>query len=142
MKELLTLMNKFSTIPVNPFIRETIEENQSIIEDKQIEQLSAGTYPDGGPIAPDYSDLTIEIKKIKGQPYDRVTLFDTGDFYKGISLELESNSFTLDSTDSKTEALIDKYGEVFGLSEKSRKELSEEAFIPTMESKINNYLGL
>ena len=27
-----------------------------------------------------YTDLTIEIKKEKGQPYDRVTLRDTGDF--------------------------------------------------------------
>lgn len=142
MNALLQLMDKFQSLPIVPFIRETIEENQSIIEDKQISQLDAGQYPDGDSIAPDYSDLTIQIKKAKGQPYDRVTLRDTGDFYRGIKLNLETDFFTLDSSDSKTDKIVDKYGDVFGLSDQSKQELIEEQFIPTMEDKIRNYLNI
>jgi hypothetical protein len=142
MNQLLQLIHRFQYLPVSDMVRETIEENASIIEAKQISQLDAGLYPDGGPILPEYIDFTIEIKKIKGQPYDKVTLHDTGNFYRGIKLDLESDSFTLDSSDSKTGDLVDKYGEVFGLSEQSKQELIDEQFIPTMESKIKNYLQI
>lgn len=142
MNQLIQLIDKFQTLPIPQMIRETIEENASIIEDKQIAQLDAGTYPDGGPILPEYTDFTIEIKKIKGQPYDKVTLHDTGDFYRGIKLDLESDSFTLDSSDSKTGDLVDKYGDIFGLSEQSKQELIDEQFIPTMDDKIRKYLAV
>jgi hypothetical protein len=140
MNQLLQLIDKFQSLPIPQMIRETIEENQSIIEDKQIAQLEAGIYPDGGPILPEYTDFTIEIKKIKGQPYDRVTLKDTGDFYRGIKLDLSSDSFTLDSSDNKTGKIVDKYGDVFGLSEQSKTELIEEQLKPTMQDKIRKYL--
>jgi hypothetical protein len=140
MKQLLHLIDKFQSLPIQSMIRETIEENKSIIEDKQIAQLDAGQYLDGGSIAPDYSDLTIQIKKAKGQPYDRVTLHDTGDFYRGIKLDLEDDSFTLDSSDSKTGKIVDKYGDVFGLSDQSKQELIEDQFKPTMIDKLRQYL--
>ena len=42
-----------------------------------------------------YSPLTIEIKKEKGQPYNRVTLRDEGDFEQSFYVEADTQQFTI-----------------------------------------------
>ena len=54
----------------------------------------------------------------KGQPYDRVTLRDTGYFYSGITFDFDEHGIFLTSTDDKKEKLIGKYGhDIFGVSD-------------------------
>lgn len=140
MKRLNDLILKFTSVPYENIIRDVVEENKTEVEDKQIKQLEAGQNPDGSRITPEYSDLTIELKKMKGQPYDKVTLYDTGDFYRGIKLDLASDSFTLDSSDSKTDDLVDKYGDVFGLTNEHKQELINDVFRPNAIDKVRKYL--
>lgn len=71
-----------------------------------------------------YTDLTIEIKKEKGQPYDRVTLRDTGDFEWSFYLQIDDDRFFIYSKDEKTEKLVKKYGKnIFGLTPEHTTEL-------------------
>lgn len=48
-----------------------------------------------------YSPLTIEIKKEKGQPYNRVTLRDEGDFEQSFYVEADTQQFTIKAADWK-----------------------------------------
>ena len=67
-----------------------------------------------------YTKRTIAIKKKKGQPTTRVTLRDTGDFYKSMFVNFDSEGFYVTSMDYKTPELVEKYGEeIFRLTNKN-----------------------
>lgn len=59
-----------------------------------------------------YSPFTIAIKKRKGQPTDRVTLKDTGDFYRSYVIIPFNGGFTIDADGEKEDKnLFDIYGD-------------------------------
>lgn len=64
----------------------------------------------------EYSPFTIEIKRQKGQPTDRVTLKDEGDFHRGFFAEADKFPVVFGSSDPKADMLQDKYGNIFGLT--------------------------
>lgn len=70
-----------------------------------------------------YRPLTIQVKIEKRQPYDRVTLKDTGEFYDSFYVETAEDRFYIKASDEKTNWLIKKYGaEIFGLTSDSLAE--------------------
>jgi hypothetical protein len=76
----------------------------------------------------DYSDVTVTIKKRKGQPSDRVTLLDKGDFYDSFTIEATRDAFIIDADDEKNgNNLFDKYDEekVITFNEESLSEIRE-----------------
>jgi hypothetical protein len=73
------------------------------------DQLDSGQASDGSEVQPSYRPSTIERKKRKGQPYDRVTLKDEGDFH--------ASFFVRFGSDQKRVYLERKYGtDIYGLS--------------------------
>jgi len=85
--------------------------------DLEKERLFSGQNADGSWVEPPYTPFTVELKEEKGQPTDRVTLKDTGDFYEGFIVERKGDVVIFTSTDWKTNALVEKYGDaIFGLS--------------------------
>lgn len=67
-----------------------------------------------------YSPVTIEIKEAKGQPTNRVTLRDEGDFESSFFLEVGDKQFEIRASDFKTEDLIKKYGrQILGLTDEN-----------------------
>lgn len=67
-----------------------------------------------------YSPVTIEIKEAKGQPTNRVTLRDEGDFESSFFLEVGTKQFEIKASDWKTEELIKKYGRrILGLTDEN-----------------------
>lgn len=88
-----------------------------------------------------YSDVTIEIKRMKGQPINRVTLHDEGDFANSIFLEVGKESFTIKAADSKTQALIRKYGrQILGLTKENLKELISKYILPELIKERNKLI--
>lgn len=70
-----------------------------------------------------YRPLTIQVKIEKRQPYDRVTLKDTGEFYDSFYVETAEDRFYIKASDEKTNWLIKKCGaEIFGLTNDSLAE--------------------
>ena len=95
--------------------------------EKQKEQMYAGENALGEPITPPYTPFTVTKKQEKGQPYDRVTLKDTGAFYERIFVSRHGKDLIFGSTDSKTDELTEKYGYwIFGLKTEAYASLSEE----------------
>lgn len=67
-----------------------------------------------------YSPVTIEIKEALGQPTNRVTLRDEGDFESSFFLEVGDNQFEIKASDFKAEDLIKKYGrQILGLTDEN-----------------------
>lgn len=88
-----------------------------------------------------YSPLTIEIKKEKGQPYNRVTLRDEGDFEQSFSVEADTQQFTIKASDWKTEDLIQRYGrQILGLTEENKIILIWEYIYPELKAKTKEYI--
>ena len=86
-----------------------ITDTSELILDANRSQMMLGLDKLGNEILPEYTPFTIEIKKEKGQPTDRVTLKDTGDFHREMFMKVDSTSIFIDSNDEKTEKILKKY---------------------------------
>lgn len=85
-----------------------------------------GEYTTGRAITPGYTPFTVKLKRQKGQPTDRVTLRDTGDFHSSIYLVFQGDRFLVAADDPKTADLVAKYGtQIFGMTDKDMAELIE-----------------
>lgn len=68
-----------------------------------------------------YSLFTIRDKQSKGLPFDRITLFDTGDYYKSHIISLTSSELIIESDPIKGDTnLYQEWGpEIVGLQEEN-----------------------
>lgn len=88
-----------------------------------------------------YRPLTIKIKTQKGQPTDRVTLSDTGDFHRSFKILYHPESFEFIATDWKTEDLKRKYGKnILGLTDSNLNEITRNIIMPSLMPNLLNYL--
>lgn len=111
---------------------EAVEEEVVAMNAEQ--QFAAGIRADGTEIEPPYTAFTVRIKGFKGQPTDRVTLRDTGDFHGAFRLEFEPDQFTITSGDAKLAKLQAKYGEtIMGLTDENIQKLIERIRDPLTE---------
>lgn len=105
-------------------IQNIIWENEAYIVDMNAEEqlFEQGINRLGVEIsdyAP-YSPVTIKIKEANGQPTNRVTLRDEGDFESSFFLEVGTKHFEIKASDWKTEELIKKYGrQILGLTDEN-----------------------
>jgi hypothetical protein len=146
MATVLGLYKKVKAIDTDKACIDSLRETKETIADLNAVQMFTGLRADGTEILPDYKNLTIEIKKTKGQPTDRVTLRDTGAFYQGINTTITQTSVITDSTDPKTEKLKKKYetskGKIFGLGGEYHNEYMNEQLRPTFKKKMEAATGL
>ena len=107
---------------VNASIKESINKNKRSVRKLQTtDQMYKGKTNQGLDIKPFYKDSTIKIKRRKGQITSRVTLKDTGDFYKGIEIIAGNNAVMIipGSIPSYNIYLIDKYEDILGLTKEN-----------------------
>lgn len=128
---------------INSIIEAVIMENEiAIIElntEDQLFEQGINTYGvDISDYAP-YSEITIEDKKIKGQPYNRVTLRDESDFHDSVFIRYGTDGFSIAASDFKTEDLVKKYGKVLGLTEENKGELLYSYIVPELKNQLNKY---
>jgi len=88
-----------------------------------------------------YQEFTISVKLSKGQPTDRVTLRDSGEFHRSFDLEITDKHFKVIATDDKTEQLIKKYGrQILGLTDENLNELIWSYIYDALLEQIKNDL--
>lgn len=108
-RNLVYRLRKFKDI-LDEELKNAIENNQEYLIDCVRIQLDAGLDGNMRRIVPPYAISTIKKKIKKGQPYDRVTLKDTGEFYDSLHVEFDSEGFRVLSNDEKAKYLIARYG--------------------------------
>lgn len=118
---------------------------QIVVKDKEIlqvkyEELQRGVTPLGGPIG-FYSDSPFwewyADEKNQRNPlpgYGVVDLIDTGAFARGNAvISLGSGWFTIESSDFKADALIEKYGRINeAINQESWNRLQEFSYFPKL----------
>ena len=119
---------------VNGSIQESIDQNKQIIKELQTqEQMYQGIDSKGIDIKPAYANSTIKIKRSKGQPTDRVTLFDTGAFYNSLEIIAGKNDAIIRTIISYSVFLVDKYADILGLDDESWTKFLNNYTIPTLK---------
>lgn len=123
--KMISKLKRLPSVAQNEVKIVLIETNEMVVSFEQ-ERLFAGYTYDNKKIEPSYALSTIERKKRKGQPYNRVTLKDTGDLYKALNfaspLKLAGlkASFTMTAPDdAKVFYLEKKYANILGISKAS-----------------------
>lgn len=78
-------------------------------------------------IGGEYSTLTKWLKSEAGLPFDRVTLFDTGEFYESFTITANKEGLTIESDTNKDgDDLQDRWGtKLMGLTNDSKRQLAE-----------------
>lgn len=110
------------------------EIQQFIIDKIRFDQLfQKGENAQGiklSEIGGEYSEFTKLLKERKGLPTDRITLFDTGDFYKSFAVSLKDGYIEIfaetlkDQEDGSKEDILKRWGkEILGLNEENTNEL-------------------
>lgn len=112
-------------------VEKQIVKNEDYITELNTNQLFAGEKSNGQSL-PNYSPTSVNVF---GKPSGAIRLYDEGDFYDGFYLsKKDSFPFELDSRDSKSDELQDRYGiEIFGLTNDSTDDLNEE-ILPEIQS--------
>lgn len=129
-------------------INEYMEDITRSIEDeiKEInvhQQYDLGQDRNGDAITPEYAESTIRYKRRKGQPTDRVTLQDTGQYHDTFKIRYEDEGFELYANDWKAGFLDKKYGkEIYGLHDEAARELADQVYQPRMIQKLKNVLSI
>lgn len=134
-------------IKINPFFfvfKDDYDLQDYIIFLNTEEQLFKGKDATGKEledIGGGYSAFTIAYKQTVGQPTDRVTLKDTGVFYKSFEVEIETDKLIIDAYYLKDgEDLRDRWGEnLAGLTSESRIKLIEK-LLPKLRLFILEFL--
>ena len=119
----------------------------------QHEQLQAGKDAEGqtletlaSPQGKVYSLYTIQIKEAKGQLTEKVTLYDTGDFYNSMRLVITEQSYVITAEFRKEDGNIkenfsNEY-EILGLQEENLELLRWRIIYPNLANMLRERLGL
>lgn len=128
-EELYYLMDKNSDV-----ITSMIAENQLYGLGETGKRVPIASY------AP-YATRTIKKKIRKGQPFDRVTLKDTGKFYESFIVVPGLKGFSVEAKDFKAKFLIPKYGDtILRLSDDNLKRLLHEYIRPELVKRLKERL--
>lgn len=107
-----------------------------IIRLNTIDQLFDRGIDSTGASLGEYQPFTITVKQRKGQPTDRVTLYDEGDFYRSFVVIVNADSFDIEADDfSKYDRpLFEVYGEdVAGLTDFNKQRIKEVILVKYLQ---------
>lgn len=117
-----------------------VTENLDVITQLIDAQMEAGIKGTGEPITPFYTPFTVLIKQQKGQPFDRVTLRDTGSFRNLLATVIQERVIQTLSTDPKTQDLAEKYGlEIFDMTTQNTQGFIDTILLPKMIEWAQNF---
>ena len=127
------------------FIKDIVEENEAfIVELNSEEQLfEKGITSTGVSIADyaPYSEVTVEIKRQKGQPVNRVTLRDEGDFHASFAIKADNEQFEIVANDWKVKDLTLYYGdEILGLTDDNIVVVARDFVYPELMEKAKKII--
>jgi len=141
LRNLVWRLRRFKDI-LNDELTDEILKNEDEIKIMIQEQLYSGYDGYTASIQPPYAPRTIKRKLKKGQPVDRVTLKDTGDFYKSLHVAFDNDGFYIASSNQELSAILRKrYGDsILRLSNENLKELLWTNIRPSLAIKMKNYV--
>ncbi len=139
MNALNDIGQRFLKVDPEKILARVLIDNKDFLVEENIDSWNEGRYPESGDfIEPAYTPFTVSKKKEKGQEYDFVTLQDTGSHADKTEATIGSDFVELDSTDSKSQKLKDKYGDIFGIGDFAVKQI-QEITINKTQNELTNF---
>ena len=137
-------LRKFDEILGKELVNEIMSHEKEIIEavvqNQLFERGIHGTVVEIMSYEP-YRPRTIINKQRKGQPYNRVTLKDTGEWYNSLRLVYDVDGFFITSTDEKNTYLKKKYGPtILRLTNENLSMILNKYIRPNLKVKLEKYL--
>lgn len=137
-------LRKFDEILGKELVNEIMSHEKEIIEaivqNQLYERGINGTGVEIMSYKP-YRPRTIKNKQRKGQPYNRVTLKDTGEWYNSLRLVYDVDGFFITSTDEKNTYLKKKYGPtILRLTNENLSMILNKYIRPNLKVKLEKYL--
>jgi len=129
---------------INLTIKQTVNRNkQTIINQQTKKQWNFGEDKNAFFLAPSYAYSTYLVKKRKGQPYDRVTLKDTGDLYKSIKVDAQINSFIISTNSDYFQYLVNRFegNQLLGLQDEFLKQFVTTKVLPNLKKKFKDIIS-
>lgn len=143
-RNLARRLRKFDEILGKELVNEIMSHEKEIIEAVVQNQLyERGINGTGVEIMSykPYRPRTIKNKQRKGQPYNRVTLKDTGEWYNSLRLVYDVDGFFITSTDEKNTYLKKKYGPtILRLTNENLSMILNKYIRPNLKVKLEKYL--
>ena len=143
-----TILNDFNATvdrlrtSINESIRTSVDNNKTVIKTMQTEeQMYQGINASGNAISPDYADSTINYKKRNLQPYDRVTLKDSGDFYDSIEIEARTDDFVISTQITYSIYLVTKYAEILGITDTNLQTFVNTYTLPIIKKSFDDIIA-
>ncbi len=143
-----TILNDFNATverlrtSINESIRTSVDNNKTVIKTMQTdEQMFSGINASGSSISPPYRQSTINYKKRKGQPFDRVTLKDSGDFYDSIEIEARTDDFVISTQITYSIYLVTKYAEILGITDTNLQTFVNTYTLPIIKQRFNDIIA-
>lgn len=130
---------------INEYTKILILENERVIIELNVEKqlFEEGVNNSGTDISSymPYHPLTLKYKFLKRQPYDRITLRDSGDFHRSFKIIADDVEFLIFADDWKTSELLDKYGaNILGLTDENLQIVVWEYIYPAILSKLKQMI--
>lgn len=124
-------------------IADIVRKYDYIIIDMNVQdQLYERGIDRNGNSLPEYLPITVRVKQTRGQPFDRTTLRDTGEFHRSWTIRIADTFFEIVPEDIKTELLVAKYGEeIIGLTDENFNEFCWEYVYPELLQKLRDSLS-
>lgn len=121
-------------------LRETISGFDFVVKDYIInKQLFREGIDSTGEKMPGYKRVTIRYKIAKGDPADRRTLRDSGEFYESIMIEAFDDRFEVSSNVPHAKWIIyNNSDKVLGLTKENINEFLTNYYLPKLKSYVAN----
>lgn len=139
---LLQYTQKTKTLDVLALVEDCLADldKKGIVTGLIHEQLEEGKRGDDT-LMPRYSYLTLKEKAAKGRTSrtDRISLIDTGAFWKSMFTDIGYGTLSIEARDWKTDMLIDRYGKEILLISKSQLSHLATLVQPLLKVKIDQH---
>ena len=122
-----------------PTLKDVFTKRADIIKEIQTDEqlFTKGEDSKGISITPSYANSTISFKIKNNQPFDRVTLKDTGGFYASINVIADNDKLVIETSIEYAKYLTAKYGkEILGIQDMELKEFVKRYIEPELETNI------
>ena len=123
---------------INPTIQDTVNRTKPLLIDEQTnEQMYKGEDSNGKQFIPSYALSTKVTKRKKGQPFDRVTLKDSGDLYKSIKVVAKTNEMIISANVEYFKYLVTHYDQntILGLQPDFLEKYTKQLILPNLKKK-------
>lgn len=121
------LNDKLQTLDVDELVLQAIQLNEKAMVQINREQMEVGKNAEGQSIGYYRSLSYANFKKNIGSrsPFRIPDLKLTGDFHKGMAMDVEDNKYFIYSTDDKAPDLTDRYGPIWGIAPENQDRAKE-----------------